>query len=361
MPLVLAAADSTSENFVSFAVPAWVWAVFAVVVLAMLLVDLLVVHREAHAVTTKEAAIESAIWISIGLAFGLVILAWQGGDAAGEYYAGYLIEKSLSIDNVFVWALIMSYFGVPQKYQFRVLFWGIFGALVLRAIFIFGGVAILERFSWVIYVFGAFLLFTAVRLLRPTHDDVHPEDNFILRMVNKVVPSTPEYDGQKLFTRAHGRRLATPLFAVLVVVESSDVIFAVDSIPAILAVSREEFIVFSSNAFAILGLRALYFLLADLRNRFRYLQQGLAVVLAFVGIKMLISEWYHMPTFLSLGVIAVVLGVAIGLSIARPLPEGEEADVSTHGILGSHTPHHDSTPPPPASTGSGGSGSASGD
>jgi tellurite resistance protein TerC len=361
--------SSTSDKFVSFDVPGWVWAAFAVVVLAMLLIDLLVVHREAHAVSTKEAAIESAIWISIGLAFGLVLLAWQGGDAAGEYYAGYLIEKSLSIDNVFVWALVMSYFGVPQEYQFRVLFWGIFGALVLRALFIFGGVAILERFHWVIYVFGAFLLFTAIRLLRPTHDDVHPEDNFILRMVDKVVPSTPEYDGQKLFTRVNGRRLATPLFAVLVVVESSDVIFAVDSIPAILAVSREEFIVFSSNAFAILGLRALYFLLADLRNKFQYLQQGLAVVLAFVGIKMLISEWYHMPTFLSLAVIAVVLTVAIGASIMNPLPEGEEADVSTHGIpgrrtphTGRRTPHTDASPPPPtAATGSGRTGRSAGE
>jgi tellurite resistance protein TerC len=357
VPLILAASESTSENFVSFEVPAWVWVAFGVAVLAMLLVDLLVVHREAHAVTTKEAAIESAIWISIGLAFGLVMLAWQGGDAAGEYYAGYLIEKSLSIDNVFVWALVMSYFGVPQKYQFRVLFWGIFGALVLRAIFIFGGVAILERFSWVIYVFGAFLLFTAIRLLRPSHDDVHPEDNFILKLVNKVVPSSPEYDGQKLFTVKNGKRLATPLFAVLVVVESSDVIFAVDSIPAILAVSREEFIVFSSNAFAILGLRALYFLLADLRNKFRFLQQGLAVVLDFVGIKMLISEWYHMPTYLSLVVIAVVLTVAIGLSIANPLPEGEEPDVSTHGIPGSRTPHSDSS----TSTGSGTSGGGTGE
>jgi len=359
-PLLAAseASRGTSDTFVSFDTPAWVWAVFGVVVLAMLLVDLLVVHRDAHAVSTKEAAIESAIWISIGLAFGLVLLAWQGGDAAGEYYAGYLIEKSLSIDNVFVWALIMSYFGVPQKYQFRVLFWGIFGALVLRAIFIFGGVAILERFHWVIYVFGAFLLFTAIRLLRPTHDDVHPEDNFILRLVNKVVPSTNEYDGQKLFTRVNGRRLATPLFAVLVVVESSDVIFAVDSIPAILAVSREEFIVFSSNAFAILGLRALYFLLADLRNKFRYLQQGLAVVLAFVGIKMLISEWYHMPTYLSLAVIAVVLTVAIGLSITHPLEEGEEVDVSTHGIPGRRTPHTEGSPPP-APTGPGTSGGSS--
>jgi len=340
---LLAAEEAVASDFVSFDVPGWVWAAFAALVLVLLLVDLLVVHREAHAVSTREAAIESAVWISIGLLFGLVILAWQGGDAAGEYYAGYLIEKSLSIDNVFVWALVMSYFAVPQAYQFRVLFWGIFGALVLRAIFIFGGVAILERFGWVIYVFGAFLLFTAVRLLKPTHDDVHPEDNFILRMVNKVVPSTTEYDGQKLFTRQAGRRLATPLFAVLVVVESSDVIFAVDSIPAILAVSREEFIVFSSNAFAILGLRALYFLLADLRNRFRFLQQGLAVVLAFVGVKMLISEVYHVPTFISLAVIAVVLTVAITISIKRPPPEGEEIDVSTHGILGSRQPRAEAT------------------
>ncbi|MFP5578935.1 MAG: TerC family protein [Acidimicrobiia bacterium] len=331
---LFAASESTSENFVSFSTPAWVWAAFAALVVVLLLVDLIVVHKDAHVVSTKEAAIESAVWISIGLSFGLVMWLWQGGDAAGEYYAGYLIEKSLSIDNVFVWALVMSYFGVPQKYQFRVLFWGIFGALVLRAIFIFGGVAILERFSWVIYVFGAFLLFTAIRLLKPSHDDVHPEDNLILRLVNKVVPSTNEYDGQKLFTVQNGKRLATPLFAVLVVVESSDVIFAVDSIPAILAVSREEFIVFSSNAFAILGLRALYFLLADLRNRFRYLQQGLAVVLAFVGIKMLISEIYHFPTYASLAVIAVVLTVAITLSIKRPLPPGEADDVSTHGIPG---------------------------
>lgn len=343
LPL-LAAAESGSTDFVSFSTPGWVWAAFAALVVVLLLVDLVVVHRDAHVVTTKEAAIESAVWISIGLLFGLVLLVWQGGDAAGEYYAGYLIEKSLSIDNVFVWALVMSYFAVPQQFQFRVLFWGIFGALVLRAIFIFGGVAILERFGWVIYVFGAFLLFTAIRLLKPTHDDVHPEDNLILRMVNKIVPSTTEYDGQKLFTVKNGKRLATPLFAVLVVVESSDVIFAVDSIPAILAVSREEFIVFSSNAFAILGLRALYFLLADLRNRFRYLQQGLAIVLAFVGVKMLISEVYHLPTYLSLGVIAVVLGVAITLSIRNPLPEGEEPDVSTHGLPGRRTPHAESTP-----------------
>jgi tellurite resistance protein TerC len=337
VPLLFAAESAASrDKFVSFEVPAWVWIAFAAVVIVLLLVDLLLVHRTAHVITTKEAAIESAIWISLALAFGLVILAWHGGDAAGEYYAGYLIEKSLSIDNVFVWALIMSYFAVPQQFQFRVLFWGIFGALVLRAIFIFAGVAIIERFSWVIYVFGAFLLYTAIKLLRPSHEDVHPEENPILKLVNRVIPSTTEYDGQKLFTRQNGKRLATPLLAVLIVVESSDVIFAVDSIPAILAVSREEFIVFSSNAWAILGLRALYFLLADLRNKFRFLQQGLGVVLAFVGIKMLISEVYHFPTYASLGVIAVVLTVAILLSNKYPAPEGEEPDLSTHGILGGH-------------------------
>ncbi len=339
MSTLLLASESSKLNFVDFDVPLWVWAAFTALITVLLFADLLLVHRDAHVITTREAAIESAVWISIGLAFGLVILAWQGGAAAGEYYAGYLIEKSLSIDNVFVWALIMSYFSVPQKFQFRVLFWGIFGALVLRAIFIFGGVAILERFSWVIYIFGAFLLYTAVKLLRPSHDDVHPDDNPILRLVNKIIPSTTEYDGQNLFTVKNGKRLATPLFAVLVVIESSDVIFAVDSIPAILAVSREQFIVFSSNAFAILGLRALYFLLADLRNRFRFLQQGLAVVLAFVGVKMLISEVYHVPTFLSLAVIAVVLTIAITVSIMRPPAEGEEIDdLSTHGLIGSHEP-----------------------
>lgn len=333
MLTVIAAESGSGKNFVDFDVPLWVWVAFTALVAVLLLVDLLLVHRTAHVITVREAAIESAVWIAVSLLFGLVILAWQGGHAAGEYYAGYLIEKSLSIDNVFVWALVMSYFAVPQQFQFRVLFWGIFGALVLRAVFIFGGVALLEKFSWIIYVFGAFLLYTAVKLLRPSHDDVHPEDNPILKFVNRFVPSTSEYDGQKLFTHVDGKRLATPLFAVLIVVESSDVIFAVDSIPAILAVSREQFLVFSSNAFAILGLRALYFLLADLRNKFRFLQQGLAVVLAFVGVKMLISEWYHFPTFASLGVIAVVLTAAIVLSVKNPLPEGEEPELPDHGIL----------------------------
>jgi tellurite resistance protein TerC len=208
----------------------------------------------------------------------------------------------------------MSYFAVPREYQFRVLFWGVFGALVLRFAFIFAGVELLNRFEWMLYVFGAFLVFTAIRLVRHDDADVHPENNPALKVVRKVVPSTTRYDGQNLFTRIDGKRLATPLLAVLIVIETSDVVFAVDSIPAILAVSREQFIVFSSNAFAILGLRALYFLLADLRDRFDYLQQGLAVILAFVGMKMIVAEWYHIDTFISLGFIAVVLAIAILVS-----------------------------------------------
>jgi tellurite resistance protein TerC len=312
---LLAESGEASENFVEFDVPVWVWVAFVGFIAALLIVDLLLVHRTAHVVTTKAAAIESAVWISIGLAFTFVILGWHGGQAAGEYLSGYLIEKSLSVDNVFVWALIMSYFAVPREYQFRVLFWGVFGALVLRFIFIFAGVALLERFEWMLYVFGGLLLVTAIRLLRHDNEEIHPEHNPVLRLVRRVIPSTTFYDGQKMFTRANGRRLATPLFAVLVVIETSDVVFAVDSIPAILAVSREQFIVFSSNAFAILGLRALYFLLADLRDRFDYLQEGLAIILAFVGVKMIIQEWYHIPTFASLVFIAVVLTVAIVVSV----------------------------------------------
>jgi tellurite resistance protein TerC len=315
--VVASESSSNDSNFASFHVPVWVWLAFLAFVTALLIADLLIVHRRPHAPSTKEAAIESAVWISIGLAFTFVILGWHGGQAATEYISGYLIEKSLSVDNVFVWALIMSYFAVPREYQFRVLFWGIFGALVLRFAFIVVGVSLLERFEWMLFVFGAFLLVTAVRMLRHDDEDVHPENNPVLRLVRRVIPSTTEYNGQHLFVRKNAKLLATPLLAVLIVIETSDVVFAVDSIPAILAVSREQFIVFSSNAFAILGLRALYFLLADLRDKFSLLQQGLAVILAFVGVKMIVSEWYHIPTALSLGVIAAVLAVSIWLSIRK--------------------------------------------
>jgi tellurite resistance protein TerC len=321
-PLLLAAEDA-SENFASFTVPVWIWAAFVALVAVLLIADLLLVHRTAHVISFKEAAIESAVWIAIGLSFTLVVFGWHGGQAAGEYLSGYLIEKSLSVDNVFVWAVIFSFFGVPREFQFRVLFWGIFGALVLRAIFIFAGVALIEQFEWILYVFGAFLLYTAVRIARHDEAEVHPENNIALKVVRRVIPSTNEYDGQKLFTRRTGRRLATPLFAVLILIETTDVVFAVDSIPAILAVSREQFIVFSSNAFAILGLRALYFLLAGAAGRIRYLNVGLGVILAFVGIKMLATEWYHFPTWASLLVITLVLTVAIVASLRAESREHE--------------------------------------
>jgi tellurite resistance protein TerC len=334
---VVASESSGSDGkFASFDVAPWIWVAFLAFITLLLVVDLLLVHRTPHAPTTKEAAIESAVWISIGLAFTGVIFGWHGGQAATEYISGYLIEKSLSVDNVFVWALIMSYFAVPREFQFRVLFWGIFGALVLRFAFIFAGVALLEQFEWMLFVFGAFLLVTAARMLRHSDDDeVHPENNPVLRLVRRVIPSTTEYNGQHLFVRHRRKLLATPLLAVLIVIETSDVVFAVDSIPAILAVSREQFIVFSSNAFAILGLRALYFLLADLREKFSLLQQGLAVILAFVGVKMIVSEWYHIPTVASLGVIALVLAVSIWLSVRKDAREEAAATVGPGGDRGS--------------------------
>ncbi|MDP8988394.1 MAG: TerC family protein [Actinomycetota bacterium] len=315
MPPLVLAAKAPPGDFARFEVEPWQWAAFVALVAALLVADLLIVHRTAKEVSFKEAAVESGVWITIGLSFTLVVLFWQGGQAGGEYLAGYLIEKSLSIDNVFVWAVLLSYFGVPKQYQFRVLFWGVFGALVLRAMFIFAGVALIERFDFVLYVFGALLLYSAYKISRHDESQVHPETNPVLRAVRTLVPSTSEYDGQKLFTRRDGRRMATPLFAVLLMVEATDVIFAVDSIPAILAVSREPFIVFSSNAFAILGLRALYFCLAGMAGKFRYLNTGLAVILAFVGVKMLLSEVYHLPTWASLAVIVVVLTVTIVASL----------------------------------------------
>src|SRR5688500_2278820 len=310
---------ATSDDFAAFDVPPWLWVALIGGIVVLLIVDLLLVHRTAHVITIKEAAIESAVWISLGLLFGVVLLVWQGGQAGGEYYAGFLIEKSLSIDNVFVWAVIFSFFAVPREYQFRVLFWGIFGALLLRGVFIVAGVTLIERFDWVLYVFGAFLLYTAWKIAH--HDESEQVDynrNVAMRLVRRIVPTTDRYNGQKLFTKDNGKRLATPLFAVLVLIEATDVVFAVDSVPAILAVSREPFIVFAANAFAILGLRSLYFLLGGMQGKFRYLNVGLGVILAFVGIKMLlIGEPFevHLPTFVSLTVIALVIAVSVVASL----------------------------------------------
>ncbi len=295
-------------------VPLWAWFAVLGVILAMLAVDLFA-HRRAHVVSVREAAVWSAVWVTLGLGFGVVVWSVYGAQAGGEYFAGYLIEKSLAVDNVFVFALIFTYFAVPREYQHRVLFYGVLGALVFRAVFIAGGVVVIERFSWVLYVFGAFLVYTGWKMYRHRDTETDPGRNPVLRLVRRLVPTTDEYHGQKFWVKKAGTWVATPLFAVLVLVETTDIVFAVDSIPAIFAVTQEPFLVFTSNAFAILGLRAMYFLLADLMHRFVYLKVGLAVILIFVGVKMLLLDVYKMPIAVSLSVIAVSLTVAVVASL----------------------------------------------
>lgn len=312
MSVVLAA----REKFVVLDVPSWGWPMLLGVIAVLLLVDILVVHRRAHVVELREAAIESAVWVGLGLAFTFVIGFMFERAAAVEYISGYLIEKSLSIDNVFVWAMIFSHFKVPRAYQHRTLFWGIFGALVLRFIFILLGVAIIERFDFVLIGFGVFLIYTGIGIFRSGGDDpADPSKTRTMRLFHRFVPSTDFLDGQKMFTRVNGHRLATPLLAVLVIIEVSDVVFAVDSVPAVLAVSNSQFIVFAANAFAIMGLRALYFLFADVRERFVFLKPAISVLLVFVGLKMLIAHWYHLPTMVSLAFIISVLAMAIVASV----------------------------------------------
>jgi tellurite resistance protein TerC len=336
--VVAAEAAEARERFAYLDIETWHWFALIGFIAALVIVDLLLVHRTAHVITVREAAIESAVWISIGVAFtGVIFLLGAEGDqgqAAAEYVTGFLIEKSLSIDNVFVWAVIFSFFAVPREYQFRVLFWGIFGALVLRAGFIVAGTALIERFDFVLYVFGAFLVYTAWKIAH--HDETEVRDynqNVAMRAVRRLVPTTDEYDGQKLFTTQNAKRVATPLFAVLVLIEATDVVFAVDSVPAILAVSREKFIVFSSNAFAILGLRSLFFLLGGMAGKFRYLNVGLGVILAYVGVKMLLVgppvEW-HPPAYLSLLVIGLVLSVAVVASLRADANDHDTDDTVAH-------------------------------
>ena len=291
------------------------WAAFVAFVLVLLALDLFVFHRNAHEVSVREAALSSAFWVALGLSFGGLLWAVRGGTVAGEYFAGYLIEKSLSVDNVFVFVMIFSFFSVPAAYQHRVLFWGVLGALVMRGIFIFAGAALLDTFHWVLYLFGAFLVFTGLKMFRHQEMKLDPSENPVLRLVQRFIPLTTEYHGQRLILRQGGRLIATPLFAVLVMVETTDLIFAVDSIPAIYAVTRDPFIVFTSNVFAILGLRALYFLLAGVAHRFVYLKVGLAIVLIFVGVKMLVADFYHFPITLSLAFIGITLAASIVASL----------------------------------------------
>jgi len=310
------ASTSGSTQFVDLNVGVVTWLFLGAVVASLLLIDLLVVHRKASVLTTRRAAVESAVWISIGLLFSLYVFVAFGASSSGEYLSAYLIEKSLSIDNVFVWSVILTHYRVPAQFQHRVLFWGIFGALAMRFAFIFAGVAVIQKFDFTLVIFGAFLVYTGAQLFRGD-DDFDPSRSKPMALFRRFVPSTEDLDGQKLITRRSGRRLATPLLAVLVLVEVTDVIFAVDSVPAVLAISHEQFIAFSSNAFAILGLRALYFVLADIRHRFAYLEQGIAAILIFVGVKMVLSLWLHIPTYVSLVVIGGVLAASVLWSLRK--------------------------------------------
>jgi tellurite resistance protein TerC len=304
----------------------FLWVIFNVFVLGVLALDLLVLHRKAHAVSLREALAWSCVWVSLALLFTLGIYFFRGGEKALEFLTGYVIEWSLSVDNLFVFLVIFSYFGVPTIYQHRVLFWGILGALVLRAIFIATGTALLTNFHWMIYVFGGFLIFTGIKLLFAGEEKIEPEKNPAVRLVRRFMNVTPDYHGQQFFIRKDGRLWATPLLLVLVVVETTDVVFAVDSIPAIFAITLDPFIVYTSNVFAILGLRALFFLLAGVMDMFRYLKVGLSFVLCFVGIKMVIVDFYKIPIGISLGVVAGILAISILASIfVRPKRVGAPA------------------------------------
>ncbi|WP_354637413.1 TerC family protein [Kitasatospora camelliae] len=331
-------------NDLSFAVPLWVWAAVSAGILVMLAVDL-IAHRDNHVIGFKEAAVWSGIWIAIGLGFGLVLWAWQGGEVSSTYYAGYLIEKALSIDNVFVFALVFSFFAVPDAYQHKVLFWGVLGALAARLVFIFIGAELLQVFFWTAYLFGAFLIWTGWKMAFSKDEEVHPDRNPVVRLVKKIIPTEPRFHGDRFFLRINGKRIATLLFVVLIAVEATDLIFAVDSVAAVLAITTNTFIVWTANAFAVLGLRSLYFCLAGLLRRFAYLHYGLAVLLAFAGVKLILSETPvgKLPIPLTLGVIAATITISIAWSLAatsdqdgastpdraEPAPDGEPGSTSS--------------------------------
>ncbi len=300
----------------------WFWIIFNLVVLCLLALDLGVFHRKAHSVSMKEAAIWSVVWISLSLLFNASLFIWEGQQIGMQFLAGYLIEKSLSVDNIFVFVMLFSYFKVPLNYQHRVLFWGILGALLMRGALIGVGAYLISQFHWVLYVFGAFLVFTGIRMALQKEDEhIEVETNGVVRLLRRIMPISNVYHGERFFVREMGRLVATPLFVVLLIVETTDLLFALDSIPAIFAVTQDPFIVYTSNVCAILGLRALYFLLANVMESFRYLKLGLSAVLVFVGVKMLIADVYHMPIALSLGVIATILTVSIVASLLFPAPK----------------------------------------
>jgi TerC family integral membrane protein len=300
----------------SIATP-WMWAGFTAIVVTMLVLDLGVFHREAHVVGVREAALWSVVWVTLALAFNGWLAITFGAQRGMEFLTGYVIEKALAVDNIFVFLVVFASFRVPAAYQHRVLFWGIFGALLMRALFIFAGAALLTRFHWIIYLFGAFLLFTGLKLLWQREIEPHPEHNPLFRLFTRLIPSVPDYHGSRFTVRIDGRTFVTPLLLVLVLIEVTDLVFAIDSIPAIFAVTSDPFIVYTSNIFAILGLRALFFLLAGAMDRFAYLKLGLSFVLLFVGAKMVLIDVYKIPIGLSLAAIAAILGIAVVASLLR--------------------------------------------
>ena len=323
--LTLAAEATSTSNAPLIEVPWWTYPLFIVFVIAMLLIDLKLFHGREHEPTFRESLTWVIIWVTLACAFGLGLLLIEGGRAAGEYFAGYLIEYSLSVDNMFVFVLIFSYFQVPFRYQHQVLFFGILGAIIFRGLFIAAGTALINNFEWIVYIFGAFLIFTAFRMARGTAT-VHPEENPVLQFFERRFPSTTRYHGQKLIAVEAGKKVATPLFVCLMFIETTDIVFAVDSIPAIFAITRDPFIVLTSNVFAILGLRALYFLLAGSMDRFHLLKYGLAVVLGFGGVKMLLTAFdIHVPILLSLGFIITTLTVTVVASL-KTEPSKEEKE-----------------------------------
>lgn len=295
--------------------PLWFWIAFHLGVFLVLAIDLVGFNRHAHVIGIREASIWSAVWVVLSLGFNLLVWHLKGPHAALDFFTGYVIEYSLSVDNIFVFVLIFTYFQVRRKYQHRVLVWGIIGALVMRGVMIWVGVALVDRFHWVLYVFGAFLLITGIRMLVSHGEEIDLESNFVLRLCRRWMRVTPEYHGQKFAVRVNGNWMLTPLALVLIVIDIMDLVFAVDSIPAVFAITQDQFIIYTSNVCAILGLRSLYFVLAHIIDRFIYLKTGLALVLSFVGSKMIIADMLHIPNWLSLIVIVTTLGITIALSI----------------------------------------------
>jgi len=316
--LKLTRRDGASRMSARMSHEMWLWTIFGMVVVGMMALDLGVFHRQSREIKFKEALAWSAVWIALALGFMTLIWWLRGRQPALEFLTGYVIEESLSVDNLFVFLLLFSFFRVPKQHQHDVLFWGILGAVVMRLVFIVAGVALINRFHWIIYLFGAVLVYSGLKMAFKKDEDIHPESNPVLKLFRRFFPVTKDYHGKSFFVRLEGRRFATPLFVVLLVVETTDLIFAVDSIPAVLAITRDPFIVYTSNIFAILGLRSLYFALAGVMNLFHHLHYGLSAILVFVGAKMILGHWYEIPTGIALGVVAVLLALSIIASLIWP-------------------------------------------